>query len=117
MYRAVWQGTVVAESADVRRVEGNVYFPAASVRWEYLGESRSHTICPWKGRASYFHVVVDGEPCPDGAWTYRHPSPLARRIRDHVAFWGGIVVERVRDEPDPVAGGRQAGPARRKRTR
>jgi uncharacterized protein (DUF427 family) len=111
MYRAVWNGTIIAESANIRRVEGNVYFPADSVRWEYLGESKSHTICPWKGRASYFHVVVDGEPCPDGAWTYRHPSPLARKIRDHVAFWGGIAVEQVSDEPGRTAGGWEAAPS------
>lgn len=93
MYRAIWNGVVLAESDTTRRVEGNTYFPNDSVRWDYLTESTTHTICPWKGRASSYHVVVDGEACPDAAFVYPHPSPLARKIRGHVAFRGGVAVE------------------------
>ncbi|MGH3500885.1 MAG: DUF427 domain-containing protein [Nocardioidaceae bacterium] len=77
--------------------------PADSVRWEYLTDSKTHMICPWKGRAGYYHVVVDGEACPDGAFVYRHPSPLARKIRGHIAFWGGVTVEHGDDRTGDLA--------------
>jgi uncharacterized protein (DUF427 family) len=92
--RAVWNGTVVADSDDTVVVEGNHYFPPQSVRWEYLSPSDTHTACPWKGQASYHTVVVDGKSKPDAAWVYPDPKPAASSIKDHVAFWRGVRVER-----------------------
>lgn len=93
MMRAVWNGVVIAETPRTVRVEGNHYFPPESVRREYVLESRTKSVCPWKGMARYYTVTVDGEVNPDAAWYYPRPSPLARRIRNHVAFWNGVVVE------------------------
>lgn len=93
MARAVWNGTTIAESDDVVYVEGNAYFPRASLRHEHFEESSRHTSCVWKGRASYLHVVVGGERNENAAWYYPHPLPPARRIRDRVAFWRGVRVE------------------------
>lgn len=101
-YQAVWQGVVLARSADTVVVEGNHYFPADSVRTEYLEASRTHTVCPWKGLASYYSVTVDGVTNPDAAWFYPHPSPLARKVKGRVAFWKGVRVEPV---PAPAAPG------------
>jgi uncharacterized protein (DUF427 family) len=93
MIRAVWNGAVLAEAPRTVRVEGNHYFPPESVRREYLSDSPARSLCPWKGVARYYTVVVDGEVNPSAAWYYPHPSPLARRIKDHVAFWNGVEVE------------------------
>ena len=93
MIRAIWNGTVLAEAPRTMRVEGNDYFPPESVRREYFVESSTKTLCPWKGMARYFTVVVDDQTNPDAAWYYPRPSPLARRIKDHVAFWNGVQVE------------------------
>lgn len=92
-YRAVFNDQVIAESSQVVLLEGNVYFPTGSVRQEFLQRSRAKSLCPWKGIASYYTLTVDGQTGRNAAWTYRHPSPLARRIKNHVAFWGGVVVE------------------------
>lgn len=93
MARAVWNGTVVAESDDIVHLEGNAYFPRGSLNQEYFEESSHHTICPWKGRASYLDVVVDGARNENAAWYYPNPSPLARKIHDRVAFWNGVRVD------------------------
>lgn len=93
--QAIWHDTVIAESDNTVRVEGNHYFPIEDVRSEFLEESPTHTICPWKGRASYYTVVVDGERNPDAAWYYPRPSPLAKRITGRVAFWQGVAVRRT----------------------
>ena len=92
MPRAIWNGTVIAESDDTVKVEGNHYFPRDSLKRKYLVESDTHTICPWKGVASYYTIDVEGAHGPNAAWTYRHPSPLARQIKNHVAFWGDVQV-------------------------
>lgn len=92
--RAVWHGIVLAESDATVRVEGNHYFPPEAVRREYLRDSGTQTGCPWKGTASYYTLVVDGEENPDAAWYYPDPKPAAEQIRDHVAFWRGVKVER-----------------------
>ena len=83
----------VATSDDVVTVEGNAYFPLASVDEGVLQPSSTTSVCPWKGVASYYDVHVDGVVVPDGAFTYRHPSPLARRIKGRVAFWKGIEID------------------------
>ena len=90
--RAVWNGTVLAESDRTVKLEGNHYFPPDSLNREYFSDSDRRTICPWKGSASYYTVEVNGSRNEGAAWTYRNPSPLARKIKDHVAFWLGVDV-------------------------
>lgn len=94
MATAVWKGKVLAESDAFEEVEGNVYFPADSLRREHFRESDTHTRCFWKGTASYYDVVVEGEVNPDAAWYYPDPSAAARKITGHVAFWKGVQVTR-----------------------
>jgi uncharacterized protein (DUF427 family) len=91
--RAVWKNTVVAESDDIVVVEGSHYFPRDSVRREYLQESSTQTTCGWKGVASYYNVVVDGEINTDAAWYYPEPKEAASEITDRVAFWKGVDVK------------------------
>lgn len=93
MAKAIWEGTVLAESDQCVTLEGNRYFPPTSVRRQYLRANATHTTCPWKGRASYYDVVVNEKINPNAAWYYSSPSPAAREIKDHVAFWKGVVVE------------------------
>ncbi len=93
MAKATWQGVVLAESDRTIMVEGNHYFPRDSVRAEYFRPSESHTVCPWKGTASYFHVEVNGERNADAAWYYPDPKPAANQIKDYIAFWKGVRVE------------------------
>ena len=81
---------MIAESADIVRLEGSDYFPAASLRTQYFQRSRAHSLCPWKGIASYYDVVVDGALLREAAWYYAHPTPFARKIRGRVAFWNGV---------------------------
>ena len=90
--RATWNGTVIAESDDTVLVEGNHYFPLESVRQGLLRPSTTQTTCPWKGRASYFSIEVDGTTNRDAAWCYPTPSPAAAEIEGRVAFWKGVVV-------------------------
>jgi uncharacterized protein (DUF427 family) len=94
MARATWKGTVLAESDRVEIVEGNVYFPPDAVKREHVRESGTHTTCPWKGEASYYDVVVNGETNRDAAWYYPAPKRAAANIENHVAFWRGVTVER-----------------------
>ena len=93
--RAVWNGVVLAESDDTVVVEGNHYFPPDAISWEYLESSERRSVCPWKGRASYFDIVVDGERNRAAAWHYPSPTPAAAQIEDRVAFWGGVRVEQA----------------------
>lgn len=90
--KATWNGQVIAESSDTVVVEGNHYFPRDSVDMSFMESSDTHTTCPWKGLASYFSVVVDGDTNPDAAWYYPEPKAEAEQIRDRVAFWRGVVV-------------------------
>ncbi len=94
MAKAVWNGAVLAESNDTVVVEGNHYFPPDAIKHEYFQASDAHTVCPWKGMASYYDVVVDGAVNRGAAWTYRDPRPAAADIKDHIAFWRGVNVER-----------------------
>jgi uncharacterized protein (DUF427 family) len=93
MPRALWNGKVIAETDAHEIVEGNVYFPRAAVKSEYLAPSDTHSVCPWKGTASYYTVSVDGQENRDAAWYYPDPKPAAANIKDHVAFWRGVTVE------------------------
>ena len=93
MSRAIWNGAVLAESDRCVVVEGNQYFPPDTVRRAHLRSSATHTTCPWKGIASYYDVVVDGQVNRDAAWYYPEPKEAAKQIKDHVAFWHGVTVE------------------------
>ncbi|MBW3650449.1 MAG: DUF427 domain-containing protein [Actinobacteria bacterium] len=93
--RAKWKGAVLAESGDTVVVEGNHYFPAGSVRREHLQPSDQRSTCPWKGVASYYDVVVEGDRNPGAAWYYPEPKEAAAEITDRVAFWRGVTVEEV----------------------
>jgi uncharacterized protein (DUF427 family) len=93
MAKASWKGTLLAESDRTVTVEGNQYFPLDSVHAQYLVPSQTHSVCPWKGTASYYHVEVNGERNADAAWYYPDPKAAAARIKDHVAFWKGVRVE------------------------
>ena len=95
MKRASWNGVVIAESDDIVTVEGNAYFPEASLKKECFTPSQTHTVCPWKGTASYLNVVADGKTNPDAAWYYPTPSTAARQIEGRVAFWKGVSVTDV----------------------
>ena len=90
---ATWNGVVLAESARCEVVEGNQYFPPDAIRREYFRESTTHTTCPWKGEASYFDVVVDGQVNKDAAWYYPQTKPAANNITGYVAFWRGVNVD------------------------
>lgn len=92
MPKAVWNGAVLAESDQCVVVEGNQYFPPDSLNQEYFKPSSTHTTCPWKGTASYYTVVVDGQENPDAAWYYPSPKDAAKQIAGYVAFWRGVSV-------------------------
>ena len=94
MAKAIWNGRTLAESDSYEIVEGNVYFPPASLRPEYFRPSATHTTCGWKGLAHYYTLAVDGRENPDAAWFYPEPLPAAEHIRDMVAFWHGVEVSR-----------------------
>lgn len=105
MPKAVWNGVVLAESDETIVVEGNHYFPPDSVRWEHLQESAKTSTCPWKGRAGYHDVVVDGKVNRNAAWHYPHPSAAAANIAGYIAFWHGVRVARSGTEPTAAGGG------------
>ena len=92
MAKAIWNGVTIAESDTYETVEGNIYFPPGALNREYLEDSKHTSVCPWKGTASYYHVVVDGERNADSAWYYPAPKDAAANIKDHVAFWRGVEV-------------------------
>ncbi|QQP89419.1 DUF427 domain-containing protein [Skermanella sp. TT6] len=94
MAKAIWNGAVIAESDSFELVEGNVYFPPAGLRRDYFKPSPTTTVCPWKGTAHYHTLVVDGVENRDAAWYYPEPKEAAAAIRDHVAFWRGVEVQR-----------------------
>ena len=92
--KAIWNGQVVAESDDTIVVEGNHYFPPDSIKKEFFDDSATHSICPWKGQASYYTLNVDGKQNQDAAWYYPDPSELAKNIGDYIAFWKGVEVSK-----------------------
>jgi uncharacterized protein (DUF427 family) len=102
MTRAVWNGAVLAEAPRTVRVEGNHYFPPESVNREFFVDSPTTTLCPWKGLARYYTLTAGDAVNPDAAWYYPHPSPLASRIKNHVAFWNGV---RIEGEPEGLRRG------------
>lgn len=94
MAKATWNGAVIAESDDTIAVEGYTYFPESAVKSEHLRASDFHTVCHWKGTASYYDVVVDGKVNKDAAWYYPTPSEAAARVKGRIGFWRGVKVER-----------------------
>lgn len=106
---ASWNAEVIASSEDIVHVEGNAYFPRESLKDGFFEESDHRSTCPWKGRARYLHVVVNGERNEDAAWYYPNPSPLARKIQDRVAFWKGVKVD---ESIEPAS----SGPEEKRRT-
>jgi uncharacterized protein (DUF427 family) len=95
MPKATWNGALIAEAEDdeVELVEGNVYFPPDKVDRTYLRESQTHTVCPWKGTASYYDIVVNGDANKDAAWYYPTTKPEAEHIAGYVAFWKDVEVK------------------------
>ena len=90
--KAIWNGTIVAESDATRVIEGNHYFPPDSVKREYFKDSSTTSTCPWKGEATYYSLEVDGERNEDAAWYYRTPRDAAAEIKGYVAFWRGVEI-------------------------
>lgn len=92
--KAVWNGAVLAESDDTKVVENNHYFPPEAINDKYFQLSDHNSTCPWKGKASYFHIKVGDEKNTDAAWFYPHPKEAAKEIKNHVAFWNGVKIEK-----------------------
>ena len=90
--KAIWNGVVLAESEKTEVVEGNHYFPPSALHRQYFHESDTHTVCGWKGTASYYTIVVNGQENQDAAWYYPAPLPAARNIAGFVAFWKGVQI-------------------------
>ena len=90
--KATWHNQVVAESDDIVTVEGNAYFPSSSLNRTLTRDSKTTSVCPWKGTAQYYTLVVDGAENKDAVWYYPTPKPGAEQVRDRVAFWKGVTV-------------------------
>ncbi|MDQ2858744.1 MAG: DUF427 domain-containing protein [Candidatus Eremiobacteraeota bacterium] len=93
MPKAVWNGATLAQSDRVVVVEGNQYFPPDALERSHFKDSATESVCPWKGTASYYTVVVNGEENRDAAWFYPAPKHAAKEIKDHVAFWKGVEIQ------------------------
>ena len=91
--KAIWHNALLAESDKTIVIEGNHYFLPESINEEYFQQSSTHTTCPWKGEASYYNIVVDGQTNKDAAWYYPEPKAAAAEIKNRVAFWRGVKVE------------------------
>jgi len=92
LMKATWNNIDLAESEQTVVVEGNHYFPPEAINKEYFQESSTHSTCPWKGEASYYNLIVNGQVNKDAAWYYPEPKPAAAEIKNHVAFWRGVKV-------------------------
>ncbi|MGA8217745.1 MAG: DUF427 domain-containing protein [Solirubrobacterales bacterium] len=90
--KAIFNGEVIAESEETIYLEGNHYFPPESVDERYLRPGAMKSLCFWKGLASYYTIEAGGRTGRHAAWTYCHPPPWVRKIRNHVAFWDGVEV-------------------------
>ena len=102
LVQATWNGAVIAQSDRTIVIEGNHYFPPEDVLTEYLEQSERHSVCPWKGTASYYDLVVEGQRNSAAAWYYPTPKPAAREIAGYIAFWHGV---RVKATPAPAPAG------------
>lgn len=90
--KAIWNNAILAESQETVVVEGNHYFPKSAINKQYFKESELHTVCPWKGTASYYTIVVDGQVNEDAAWYYPETSVAAKKIEGYVAFWRRVEI-------------------------
>jgi uncharacterized protein (DUF427 family) len=115
MARATWNDVVLAETSSPVLLEGNVYFPPEDVRQEHLVRTRAWSVCPWKGVARYYTVRAGDLVNKNAAWYYPQPSPLARKIKNHVAFWNGVQVDL--DAETSASAGRTSGPPAASRAR
>jgi uncharacterized protein (DUF427 family) len=93
MVKAIWKNKIIAETENYEIVEGNYYFPPDSIKKEFFKKSELHTTCPFKGVASYYNIVVDGDVNKEAAWYYPDPKPEANKIKNYVAFWKGIEIK------------------------
>jgi len=91
--KAMWNGEVLAQSNDTVVVDGNHYFPPASLNRQFFSDSSTTTNCPWKGTASYYNIEVNGKVNKDAAWVYATPKSAASNITGHIAFWKGVDVQ------------------------
>ncbi|MEQ8583856.1 MAG: DUF427 domain-containing protein [Marinoscillum sp.] len=91
--KAFWNGQLIAESNETVVVENNHYFPSSAIKQTFFKPSNTHTVCPWKGTASYYTLEVDGKTNTDAAWYYPETSELAKHIKGYVAFWKGVEVK------------------------
>ena len=94
MTKAIWEGAVLAESNQCVDVEGNQYFPPDAIKQEYFKPSEAHSVCPWKGTASYYDLDVNGKKNLGAAWYYPEPKPAAKQLKGYVAFWKGVKIEK-----------------------
>jgi uncharacterized protein (DUF427 family) len=90
--KAIWNHEIIAESQNTLVVENNQYFPPDAIKKDFFKTSATHTICPWKGEASYFSIEVNGKVNKDAAWYYPQPKDAAQQIKDYVAFWKGVEI-------------------------
>ena len=90
--KATWKNTILAESDATIVVEGNHYFPHDSIKSEFFSPSETHTVCGWKGTASYYDITVGTDINGDAAWYYPETKPDAKEIQNYVAFWKGVEV-------------------------
>ena len=88
--KAIWNNATLAESDDIVEVEGNPYFPMASIDCQYFESSDHQSVCPWKGTANYYSLKVDGQRNDNAAWYYAEPKPEAEKIKGRIAFWRGV---------------------------
>ena len=93
MPKAIWNGAVLAESDQTIVVEGNHYFPPTAIHTQYFVDTLTHSVCSWKGTASYFSVTVNGQTNRDAAWYYPAPTDAASQIKGYVAFWRGVQIQ------------------------
>ena len=106
MAKATWNGVTLAESDDTKMVEGNHYFPPQSINKDYLADSSATSVCGWKGTASYYDIVVDGQTNAGAAWYYPEPKPEAAEIAGYVAFWKGVQVDGAAGPGDDLGAGK-----------
>lgn len=92
MVKAYFNNTLIAQTDNPILLEGNYYFPPQDVKTEYLKASDYHTVCPWKGDASYYSVEAGGDRDENAAWYYPNPKPAAANIKDYIAFWHSVKV-------------------------
>lgn len=90
--KAIWNKTVLADSSETIQIEGNHYFPPNSINKSFFNSSETTSTCPWKGKASYFNINVDGKTNKDAAWVYKNPKEKASEIKDYIAFWKGVEI-------------------------